>query len=319
MHILSCLLLLTTALFPGLSEAEEIGYPLRLSDRFDSDGIYMAIRLRGALSLHGSKALSELSDLAWDEDENVLYGVTDRGRLLHLQPIIERGVLTGIKLLRDFHLRDRRGKKLKGFEQDSEGLALEGARNGIRGDSLLAVSFEGRHRVDLYSPEGEYLRPVKLPAKLSDPELYRGTNNGLEALAHHPEFGYLTGPEKTLTGDEIPIFSQSGPSWRYRPIEPDGALVAFELLDDQTLIILERAFSSIFEPLVISLSAARLDASQANSPLETRLLASFDSTDGWQTQNLEGLTPHRERHFFMVSDDGGDGYLQTQLIYFEIP
>ncbi|MCB1867487.1 MAG: esterase-like activity of phytase family protein [Gammaproteobacteria bacterium] len=313
------LLLLLILLYSQLADAQNVGHPLRLSGQFSTGDRYMEIRLLGALSLHGRKELAELSDLAWDEDEAILYGITDRGILLHLQPIIENNRLIDVNLLRHFRLRDDKGRKLKKMYADSEGLAAENANNGIRGDTLLAVSFEGINRIELYNPEGTYQRPIKLPDELRNPHFYKNGNKGLEALARHPEFGYMTGPEVSKTGTTIPIFSQSGLSWHYQPFELHGALVALETLDDGTLIILERAFSSIFEPLVISLSSAHPRRENRESILETRLLARFDSTQGWQTQNFEGLTRHQGKRYFMVSDDAGAGYLQTQLLYFEIP
>lgn len=318
MPIFFLLVLFTAPLLPTLSVADGIGFPMELSDRFATGDDYMEIRLLGALSLRGRDELAELSDLAWDEDEGILYGVTDRGLLLHLRPLLVNGRLVDAELLRHFRLQGKNGKKLKKRARDAEGLAVEKSRNGLRGDSLLAVSFEGDNRVDLYSPEGVYLRPLKLPAELSDAQLYAHGNKGLEALARHPIFGYMTAPEMAKGGGAIPIFSESGLRWRYQPFEPDGALVALEALDDGTLIILERAYSSVFEPLVITLSSALPSRENANSPLDARRLARFDSTRGWQTQNFEGLTHHRERRFFMVSDDGGKSYLQTQLLYLEI-
>jgi len=44
----------------------------------------------------------------------------------------------------------------------------------------------------------------------------------------------------------------------------------------------------------------------------------FDSVEGWRIHNIEGITRHRGRRLFLVSDDGGMRMLQTQLIYLEI-
>ena len=319
MQPLTRFLLLLILLLPHPSQGEEIGYALTLSERAVTDEKFMGITLHGALLLRGHAALAELSDLAWDEDENLLYGVTDRGILLHLLPLIENNRLIGLQLLRHYKLRDRNGSALQQAMADAEGLALEGSNNGRKGDSLLAVSFELHNRVDFYSPMGEYQRSLKLPDQLRNPLFYRDPNNGLEALARHPEFGYMTGPERVKANGTLPIFSQEGSVWYYQPQEPHGALVALEALDDGTLLILERSFSSLFEPLVITLLQAHPTAGNAGSLLPTRLLVRFDSTEGWRTQNLEGLTHHRGKYFFMVSDDGGASFLQTQLIYFEIP
>jgi len=318
MHILRPIFMLLLLLPPPVPAAERIGYPLQLSNHVSSGDQFMQIRLLGAIALSGHKELAELSDLAWDEDEGILYGVTDRGRLLHLRPLLDNGRLIDAELLQDFHLLDKKGKKLKKFYEDAEGLALERAHNGIRGDSLLAVSFEGDNRVDLYSPEGVFQRSLQLPKELRDPRFYKGNNKGLEALARHPQFGYLTAPERAGRGRDIQIFSESGMSWFYPSFEATGALVAMDVLEDGTLIILERAYISIFKPLVITLSSAKPTQENQNSVLQTRQLARFDTAQGWLVQNFEGLAHHRGRRFFMVSDDGGESFLQTQLLYFEI-
>jgi len=69
---------------------------------------------------------------------------------------------------------------------------------------------------------------------------------------------------------------------------------------------------------VITLSSAKPTQENQNSVLQTRQLARFDTAQGWLVQNFEGLAHHRGRRFFMVSDDGGESFLQTQLLYFEI-
>jgi hypothetical protein len=49
---------------------------------------------------------SQLSGLAWDDDDGILYAISDKGFLFHLQPMFENDVLMGLKLLKAFHLRE---------------------------------------------------------------------------------------------------------------------------------------------------------------------------------------------------------------------
>ncbi|HXK56793.1 MAG TPA: hypothetical protein PLZ16_09115, partial [Gammaproteobacteria bacterium] len=86
MYRYAFLLFLIILFFSRLSDARDVGHPLQLSTQFAAGDRYMGIKLLGALTLRGRPELAELSDLAWDEDEEILYGVTDRGVLLHLQP-----------------------------------------------------------------------------------------------------------------------------------------------------------------------------------------------------------------------------------------
>ena len=56
------------------------------------------IRFLGMLQLPNptldGMRFSQLSGLAWDDDDGILYAISDRGFLFHLQPVFENGVLT---------------------------------------------------------------------------------------------------------------------------------------------------------------------------------------------------------------------------------
>ena len=74
------------------------------------------IRLLGALDLAPLSAkdadIAELSGLGWDTDEQVLYAVSDRGKLLHLRPTLSAGRLLDVTLIAKFALLDKAGKPL---------------------------------------------------------------------------------------------------------------------------------------------------------------------------------------------------------------
>ena len=53
--------------------------------------------------------LSQLSGLAWDEDDGVLYAISDIGGLFHLHPEFQKGALVGLKLLKAMPLRELAG------------------------------------------------------------------------------------------------------------------------------------------------------------------------------------------------------------------
>ncbi len=306
-------------LLPALAGGNQsVGHRITLSDQMSKETGNMQVRLLGSLGLRGSPALSELSGLAWDEDEQILYAVSDRGFLLHLRPEFRDTHLTGLLLLQQYPLLDRQEKPLTGHWRDSEGLALEKGNNGIRGDSELIVSFERRNRIASYTPGGRFIKARDLPPALERPETYPALNKGLEALTLHPVFGPISGPEYARDDQPIGLYSSAGHHWLYQAFEPDGGLVALEALPNGDVLILERAFSFPFSPLIISLSRFSPTVESSGSIIDATLLARFDSTEGWRTQNFEGLTRHRDNRYFMVSDDGGYLLLETQLIYFEI-
>src|SRR3989338_183772 len=61
------------------------------------------IRFLGMLTLpditRGGVRLSQLSGLAWDDDDGILYAISDKGGLFHLRPEFNGNILTGLRLL----------------------------------------------------------------------------------------------------------------------------------------------------------------------------------------------------------------------------
>ncbi|MEJ1298295.1 MAG: esterase-like activity of phytase family protein [Candidatus Sedimenticola sp. (ex Thyasira tokunagai)] len=303
---------------PLTLQALEIGTPITLSDQVASNDEYMKLQLRGVLTLKGDASLAELSDLAWDEDEQILYGITDRGRLLHLQPRIEEGILLGMELLTHYPLLEKSGKATSGSRQDAEGLTLENSYNGIRGDSRLLVSFERDHRIIRHMPDGRHKGQIDIPPGLKKPAFRPTGNKGMEALTLHPKFGVITGTEKPQSPGTSFLFSSKGKQWSYAAENEYSALVSLETLPDGGLLILQRAYRGLLSPLVITLSRIRQQELELHQRLSLETVAQFDTTKGWRTQNFEGLTRHQGKRFFMVSDDNNMPWASTQLVYFEL-
>lgn len=298
--------------------AEPVGHPITLGTTTGSGDIFMGIQLLGTLSLKGDSALAELSALSWDEDEQQLLALSDRGWLLHLTPQFEAGKLIQVDLQKTTPLMNQQGTPLQGGWRDSEGLTLENSQNGIRGDTTLIISFERHNRIDRYSPEGKWLATEPLPKLLNKSRYRPKGNKGLEAVTLHPTLGIITGPEYPPKGQSHYLVNSANKKWFFTPKEPNGALVALEALPNGDLILLERAYTSIFSPWVISLTRIKAQDLIPDKQVTSRLIARFDSSEGWLTQNIEGLTRHQGMNFFMVSDDGNKPWAQTQLIYFKI-
>ena len=313
------LLLLVAGLLtgsPGLL-ASPVGHPIRIAEHQQDGDRFMGIQLLGSLALRGDPALAELSGLAWDTDEQHLLAVSDRGLLLHLQPRFESGRLVGVDLLHTYPLRDRRGAPLEGSWSDAEGLTLEEADNGIRGDSRLLVSFERQHRIERYRDDGHWLATLPLAQRLRHGGLR--SNRGLEALTLHPQLGVISAPELPPPGQPHFLASSQGQVWEFAPSEANGSVVGMETLPNGDLLLLERAYISIFSPWIISLSRIPLAALlNGQSRVDSELAVRMDSSEGWLTQNMEGLARHENKGFFMVSDDGNRPWAQTQLLYFRL-
>lgn len=282
---------------------------------------FQGVRLLGALRLQSVEVnglpLVGLSGLAWDQDEGLLYAISDFGRLFQLLPVFRDGQLVDVRIVDGYPLTDSRGRPLRYPWSDAEGLTLRNGANGIRGDSELLVSFERRPRVRVYTPRGRRLGSEPMPARLDDAGNYSDPNRALESITLHPRWGLLLAPELPLRGDRVSaLFAQSGRRWRY-PLSaaPGSALVALEALPDGSLLALERAFVSRYLPFTISLRRVQLPADGDIASVND--VAVFNTGQGWHLDNFEGLARHRDRRFFMVSDDNDSIWQNTLLVYFE--
>lgn len=321
--------LLAFVLILGLSTcaaSEFRATPISLADQVSVGEAYAGIRLLGALRLANTQIkglrLCGLSGLAWDEDEGLLYAISDIGGLFHLRPEFDtQGYLTGIQPVAAYPLRDALDRPVRAPYDDSEGLALRNGDNQISGDSELLVSFEVKPRIARYSPDGQWKGEERLPALLRDPRNYPNNNRALEAITLDPRWGVLVGNEAPLKNDpvgQIRISRLDGGFWRY-PLgnAPGSALVAMEALPEGSLLTLERAFVAPLRPLIISLRRTEQPISEKDALLQVTDLAAFDSSQGWLMDNFEGLTRYRDRRFFMISDDNCNAWQSTLLVHFK--
>lgn len=283
---------------------------------------------RGALDLaplvRRHATLAELSGLAWDADEQVLIGVTDRGWLVSLKPLFAGGQLRDVKFGGATRLKGANGKRLRGVASDAEGLVGLKTRNGIRGDSEFVVAYERNNRLQIHAPDGHLKRRVTIAARLRDSNAFRSPNKGFEAVMQHPYAGLVPGTEWPLENSDDMLwewYRADGRSVQVARLNrPSAGLVALEALPDGRVLMLERAHSWLGLSLVIELSlidawdAARTSGSLLNKQAVWRL----DSSLGWRVDNFEALTRHEGMRFLMASDDNGSALQTTLLVYFEV-
>lgn len=319
------LVLCLCALLP-VKAAQDTGYAigakrLELGAQHPAGSTLDRIRLLGMLELPeaniGGARLVELSDLAWDEDEQALYAVSDRGALFWLRPIFRGGLLVDVTVLRVFPLLDSTGRALKDRNADAEGLDILYGDNGRAGDTELIISFERMPRIVFYRPNGAPIGEQSLHPALVDIRAYRDQNKSLEALALMPRLGMVTAPEHPLKAeprDANRIYSVAGRSWKY-PVEANAGVVAMKWLEGEQLLVLERQIQLFTGHVVARLRIADLgDGDTAR----TETIAVFDNHAGMTVDNFEGLTRHRGNRFFMVSDNNGSPFQRTLLLYFEL-
>ena len=277
----------------------------------------LAVATLSNISVHGLK-VSELSGLAWDRDEGVLYALSDNGYVLELQPVFAGHTLRDILAHTGHRLLDENGKPLKYKQADSEGLAIENGANGKRGDTRLIVSFERVPRLARYKPDGTFMSYITLSAGLDDVTSYRSENKSLEAVTIHKTLGIVVGTETPLKESEpgtLNIYSLHGAHWSFPAHDKtSGALVDMTTLNDGKIIALERVYEGLFSGIQITLHRVILK----DKEILADEIYTFTPGEGLFNDNFEGITCLDEKHFMMISDDNNHPLKRTLLVYFEI-
>ena len=268
-------------------------------------------------TINGFKA-SELSGLAWDNDENILYALSDNGYLLHLRPVFKGNELADILLLNGYFLHDSKGNQLKWKQSDSEGLAIKYGNNGIPGDTELLICFERHPRIIQYNTDGSYKDEIKLPLKLQDINNYQSENKSLEAITLHPTLGVLVGTEQPLIknkSNKHNVFSLNGEHWDVLSSQiTNSGLSDMTTFENGDLLILERGFSGLWPTFEFTLHRVSINSHDVVS----EIIATFPANNGVFNDNFEGITQYKDDYFFMVSDDNNHPFKRTLLIYFKI-
>jgi len=281
------------------------------------------IRVLGALMIPSRTVngvrLAGLSGLAWDDDEGILYAVSDLGSVFGLIPEFRNGQLSTVRLASAAALIDpKTGKPVRYRRSDSEDIDVVNGRNGKRGDTELVISFEGEPRVARYRPDGRFIADVPLAPPLNDILQYR-YNRMLEALCIHPREGILVAPEEPLNVDRnvVRLYRTDARSWILPPSR--GSIVALDCLPNGDVLLMEREFLPLSFHIVVTLRRLRLSKPVPfDQPLEHEIVGVLDNKDGWRLDNFEGLTRHRGNRFFLISDDNDTVLQRTLLVYFEI-
>lgn len=266
------------------------------------------------ITIAGTK-FSEISDLAYEQKSKKLYFVGDEGKLFVFDASFGKKI-DQLEPLGSIRLTKGNGEAFAPWQRDSEGLALN-----KKGE--LCISFEGRAKIGRFGLNGRMIDSYALPLRLRNPKNYRSRNKSLEALAWHPRYGLLTVAEWPLKQNESKVqtvYALQGKTWHFKAeAEPKSAVVAIEVMDDGNLLVMERSFTALFEPLVVTLKKVHLnDCTAKQSLCRTEVLLKMDSHKGWMVDNFEGLTRVSRDRYVMVSDDNDNFFQQTLLVYFEI-
>jgi len=306
------LLILTPWLLYGAIYSTDIT-PYSIKDK------YMGIEILDQKKIHlntiNGYAFREISDLAYNKNTNRLYMVSDEGIVFTFDAAFDHKItmLTPQKAIK---LVKKDGNNFRSYRRDSEGATLDNRNR-------LLISFEGRPKVARFGEDGRLQTRYKIPYKISKISFLRHKNKGIEALAYHKRYGLIMATEYPIKKDNKKIqtiYSSKGHEWKFKASSAkNSAVTALEVMDDGNILVLERAFSGLFKPLVITLKKIYIDKKCHKKRLcKDELLAVMDNSKGWSVDNFEGLTKVGKDRYIMISDDGDNFYQDTILIYFRV-
>ena len=250
--------------------------------------------------------VTELSALAYKD--STLYALSDKGYLYHFDIDMKNSKIQKLSLQKAFKLKNKSEKKLKKKKRDSEGLVF-------LGDDLL-ISFERKHRVELFSLNALRIKKIKINKNLRDIENYESKNKGLEAVAYSKKYGVITAPELPLKHENRKYHTlyAKDKTWKFKA---DGSITALEFIDKNRVLILQREFNKFTRKRVTTLCELNLKKCK-KTICESKTLAQLDSSKGWKIDNFEGLTKVGKNRYLMISDDNGSFFQKTLLVLFEI-
>ncbi|EEE38529.1 hypothetical protein RKLH11_2371 [Rhodobacteraceae bacterium KLH11] len=289
----------------------------------------LAIQLIAALLLIGPvravelKQASLLQSYAWrnsadwfggfsalhiSENGQHMIAVSDRSNLVEARIDRDGAEITGIRILGHWPMLSSRGRILRGWAGDSEGIA-------VAPDGSYYISFEGVHRVVHYAGPDAKARVLPRPKAFLDLE----PNGSFEALAidRHGRLYTLTEKSRTAQG-AIPVYRWDGGRWSSPFVLPQRGKflpVAADFGPDGRLYVLERAVSFIGFQSRLRRWRIADDAPQAEEVL-------FETGTGAH-DNLEGLSVWRDMQgrlrATMLSDDNFLALQRTELVEYLLP
>ena len=284
------------------------------SDQYSDGDEFMKITLLGSLyikPLDSKDRLSrEISGLAWDEDEQILYGISDDGYISHIRVSITNGILVNADVTHSYRLKDINGNIRKEKDADAEGLTLENSDNGKSGDSLLTVVLDNNTRLQQYSNKGDFVREIPLPDKFNALVSKQG-NIEVNSLSGNSRDGYFFITREAMGDGFHYLFNTLGISDRIKYENPAATnIVGAEHIDSNNLLILDRQYESIIKPVTYCLRSLNLTSKNMNN------IACFNNKKGWKLDNFEGLARRGDNNYFLISDDNESILQKTLLIYF---
>lgn len=260
--------------------------------------------------------VDELSGLAWDADEKILYAVSDGGILHHFRLQLVGEKIAGIEHIFSAPLVAPIGNA---SATNAEGLAAVNGDDGAPGNSELLIAFEDGPGIARFTPKGQWLADVALPGALADAKSYAKKNSRLEAVAFDKSHGILTAPERPLRGEPETahkIYAGGGTTWAFEAAQPDGRLKAIETMADGSLLVLERTAEEKGGPRAAHLRHLDLATCAAGGQCAAPDLSA--TPDPLLGDNFEGLTRLSDELFLIVTDRTKKDVEPTSFVLFKL-
>jgi len=262
--------------------------------------------------IYGNKngvAFSEISDMAYDEKEQKLYMIGDKGNFYTFDAIFDEFKIQKLSYLN--------AQKIEGSKSwyDSEGLTFDD-----KGE--LLISFESTPAIQTISKEAKLSKEYPLPNTIAQANSFQNSNAMFEALAFHPKFGILTAAEypiKAKAQNIQTIYTLDNKEWNFKPSGfTNAGITAMEVMDDGNILVVERAYSGLKNPMAVTLKKVYLDRCDTQNMCESKVLGEFNSFHGDGINNYEGITKVGKDRYLLVSDDANKSFVHTRLLYFKV-
>lgn len=262
------------------------------------------------LPLPASWPVQELSGLAWQPDTRSLWAVSDRGQLWRLPvtwpgPVgrerLQWGTLEAPSPLTEPAQRPRLNAEALAWRPKPAGVA------GAAGSLLVADERQGQ--VWSLDGNGRLQAPVPLPDRLRAALASRSGKAGIESMAWHASHGLLLALQRPQGGrqnEAHAVHASDGATWVLAAAGPASDLKDMSLLDDATLLLLERLgkgghYTSVLRPMSLAPGAP-----SRSGPVPAPVLRLAHPALSGQ-DNLEGLACVGQGLCLVVSDNAGQG------------
>lgn len=262
--------------------------------------------------------IDELSGLAWDADEQLLYAVSDSGAIHHFRVRLEGAAIREIQPVFSAKLAATAGGSRPLV--NAEGLDVLNGDNGRRSDTELLIVLEDGPAVARFTSRGEHVGDIALPDRLRDRSRYSGKNSRLESVAFDARRGALTAPETPMLGeprDMHTLYAADGTTWSFKAFQPERSdIKAVELMPDGNVLILER---TRVEKGALPIARLRyLDRASCTGGGVCRPVELSAPANAMLEDNFEGLTRLSDNLFLMVTDRKGKDPESAVFVLFTV-